>query len=79
MTLVLFPAPLSFHYRALETGFKTTVKKKKNYYFFTLNQPVIFLIIKRTRNSSKSLANNDTKYLTSNYRNRIRKKMKTKK
>ena len=62
MTLILFPAPLSFHYRALETGFKTTAKKKKkkNYYFFTLNQQ-IFLIIKRTRNSSKFLANNDTK------------------
>ena len=60
MTLVLFPAPLSFHYRALGTGFRTTAKKKKNYYFFTLNQQMIFLIIKRTKNSSKFLAN-DTK------------------
>lgn len=34
MTLVLFPAPLSFHYRALGTGFRTSAKKK-NYYFFT--------------------------------------------
>lgn len=60
MTLVLFPAPLSFHYRALGTGFRTTAKKK-NYYFFTLNQQKVFLIIKRTKNSSKFLANNDTK------------------
>lgn len=60
MTLVLFPAPLSFHYRALETGFRTTAKKK-NYDFFTLNQQMIFLIIKRTKNSSKFLANNDIK------------------
>lgn len=59
MTLVLFPAALSFHYRALGTGFRTTAKK--NYYFFTLNQQMVFLIIKRTKNSSKFLANNDTK------------------
>lgn len=60
MTLVLLPVALSFHYRALGTGFRTT-EKKKNYYFFTLNQQMIFLIIKRTKSSSKFLANNDTK------------------